>query len=97
MTIYYIQFPSKSPVPSRAKELFQHVSDPLQLLLNSDQKLLSASVRSFLDGFQFHLFIFKSLEISDLLFRSGDGEPVLIQEFLDLQDEIQVLPPVEPL
>ena len=79
------------------KELFQHVSDPLQLLLNSGQKLMSVFIRSFLHGFQFHLFVFKSLEVPDLLFCSGDGEPVLIQEFLDLQDEVQVFPPVEPL
>src|SRR5512135_3471908 len=95
--IYYIQFPGKSPAPSRATELFQHLSDPLQLLLNGRQKFMSVSIRSLLDRFQFHLLIFKSLEVSDLLFRSGDGEPVLVQEFLDLQDQVQVFPPVETL
>jgi len=78
-------------------ELLQHVSDPLQLLLNGDQKFMSVSTRPFLNQFQFHLFIFKSLEIPDLFFGSRDGEPILVQEFLDLQNEVQVFPPVEPL
>jgi len=78
-------------------ELFQHFSDPLQLLLNGGQKLICVSVRSFLDQFQFQLFILESLEIPDLLFCSGDGKSVFVQEFLDFQDEVQVFPPVEPL
>ena len=66
---------SDRPSPARATEkgqrhwfllpggqLFQHLSDPFQFLLDGDQKLMSFSVRPFLDPFHFHLFIFQSLQ-----------------------------------
>jgi hypothetical protein len=77
--------------------LFQHLFDPLQFFLNGDQQLMILSIGSFLNQSQFHLFVFQSLQISDLLLRSGDGKTFLIEKFFNLQDEIQVLPSVEPL
>ncbi len=77
--------------------LFQHLFDPLQFLPNGDKQLMILSIGSLLNQPQFHLFVFQSLQISDLLLRSGDGKTFLVEKFFNLQDEIQVLPAVKPL
>ena len=55
------------------------------------------SVGSLLNQSQFHLLVFQSLNIPDLLLRSGDGETLLIEQFFNLQDQIQVFPSIKSL
>lgn len=50
-----------------------------------------------LNQFQFQLFVFQSLHIADFLLRTRNRKPFLVEKFLNLQDEIQILPPVESL
>jgi len=54
-------------------------------------------VGRFLNQSQSQLPVFNPLQIPDLLFRPGDRKTIFIEKFLDLQDEIQVPSPVEPL
>jgi hypothetical protein len=77
--------------------LFQHLSDSLQFLPNGNQQLIIFPVGRFLNQSQSQLPVSHPLQISDLLFRSGDRKTIFIEKSLDLQDEIQVLSPVEPL
>jgi hypothetical protein len=78
-------------------ELLKHSSDPLQLLLNGGKQLMIFSIGFLLNQFQFHLFVFQSLQIADFLLRTRNGKPFLVEKFFNLQDEIQILPPVESL
>jgi len=76
---------------------FQHFSDSLQFLPNGNEQLMIFSVRSFLYQLQLQLPVFHSLQISNLLFRSGDRKTILIEKFFDLQDKIQVFSSIKPL
>ena len=55
------------------------------------------SVHLLLNQFQFHLPIFRPLQIPDFFLRSRNRKPLLVKKFLNLQNEIQVFPPVESL
>ena len=78
-------------------ELFKHSFDPLQLLLNGSKQLMVFSIGFVLNQFQFQLFVFQSLHIADFLLRTRDGKSFFVEKFFNLQDEIQILPPVESL
>jgi hypothetical protein len=77
--------------------LFQHLFNPFQFFPNGDKQLTFLPVRSLLKQSQFHLLVLQSLQIPDLLLCSGNGKPFFVEKFFNLQDEIQVLPAVEPL
>jgi len=78
-------------------ELFKHSFDPLQLLLNGSKQFIVFSIGFVLNQFQFQLLVFQSLQIANFLLRTRNGKPLLVEKFLNLQDEIQILPPVESL
>ena len=78
-------------------ELFQHLSDSLQFFADGVQKVMISSVGSSLHQSQFCLQVFRPLEISDPLLRSRNGKPLLVEEFLDLLDDIQILLSIETL
>lgn len=78
-------------------QLFQHLSDPLEFLLNGNKQLVIFSVGPSLNQSQSHLSVFCPLLISYLLLRSSDGKTFFVKEFLDFQDKIEVLSSVKPL